>query len=138
MTLSLVTKSSSTSLFLNTHLMSITVLTFVPGISFHNICLSIWLSSSCFAITQSRSIRDCLTFLGSSSDRNPKIKSFIYCSHSHSSVRISKNQVPRMLFTPYSLLGQIHPWILLWFCIIVLSVTIRSFFCSPWTVAFLP
>ena len=74
MTLSLVTKSSSSSFFLNTHQMPITVLSFVLGISFSVICLSIRLSSSCFAITQSGSIRASSTFLGSSSDRNPKIK----------------------------------------------------------------
>ena len=74
MTLSLVTKSSSSSFFLNTHQMPIAVLSFVLGISFSVICLSIWLSSSCFAITQSGSIRASSTFLGSSSDRNPRIE----------------------------------------------------------------
>ena len=74
MTLSLVTKSSSSSFFLNTHQMPIAVLSFVLGISFSVICLSIRLSSSCFAITQSGSIRASSTFLGSSSDRNPRIE----------------------------------------------------------------
>ena len=74
MTLSLAIKSSSSSFFLNTHQMPITVLSIVLGINFIVICLSIQLSSSYFAITQSGSIRSSSTFLGSSSDRNPKIK----------------------------------------------------------------
>ena len=74
MTFSLVTKSSSSSFFLNTHQMSITVLSFVLGISFSVICLSIRLISSCFAITHSGSIRASSNFLGSSLDRNRRIK----------------------------------------------------------------
>ena len=71
--------------------------------SFSVICLSIRMSSSCFAITQSGSIRAPSTFLGSFSDKNPKKnQTFILSSsYSHSSVRISKNQESRMVFTPF-------------------------------------
>ena len=61
--------------------MPITILSFVLGISFSVIVLPIRLSSSCFAITQFGSIRASSTFLGSSSDRNPKIKHSFSVAH---------------------------------------------------------
>ena len=104
MTLSLTTKSSSSSFFLNTHQMSITVLSFVLGISFSVICLSIQLSSSCFAITQSGSIRASSIFLGSSSYRNPKIKH----SFSVDLIGTHPSGSPRTKSQGWSLLHTLH------------------------------